>query len=36
MIALLSPVDDLHLPSKEFDREYRGLYVTSEYVLIGE
>ncbi len=33
-IALLRPVDDLHLPSKEFDRGYRGLYVTSEYVLI--
>jgi hypothetical protein len=33
-IALLRPVDDLHLPSKEFDRGYHGLYLTSEYVLI--
>jgi len=33
-IALLRPVDDLHLPSKEFDRGYHGFYLTSEYVLI--
>ena len=33
-VALLRPTDDLHRAAVEFDRTFRGSYVTTEYVLI--
>lgn len=33
-IALIRPSDSLHQRAREFDRSFRGVYLTTDYVLI--